>query len=118
MPSVTVNIPNATFVSSAQPNNNLSFYPTMYVGTDTQFQNCIGLMQITLPTLPVNQVDSAVLNLAVISKTGVSPSPVVVNRVTSIFSTSTVTYNTRPSFTPTASTISISYVQSVYRGAD
>lgn len=107
MPSVTVNIPQATFVSSAQPSSNLSFYPTMYVGTDVQYQTCIGLMQIALPTLPVTQVDSAILNLTVISKTGAAPSPVIVNRATSTFSTSTVTYNTRPSFMPTASMVNI-----------
>lgn len=107
MPSVTVNIPQATFVSSAQPDSNLSFYPTVYVGTDMQYQACIGLMQIMLPTLPATQVDSAILNLTVISKTGASPSPVVVNRVTSAFNISTVTYNTRPAFTPVPSTVNI-----------
>lgn len=108
MPSVTVNLTNPTFVSSAQPNNNFSPYPTMYAGIDSQFQICIGLIQITLPSLPVHQVDSAILNLVVISKTGSSPSPVMVNRATSAFITSTVTYNTRPSFTPIGTTVSVS----------
>lgn len=107
MSTITVNIPRATFVSSAYPTTNLSFYPTMYVGTDASYHNCISLMNITLPTLPVTHVDSAILNLAVISKTGALPSPIVVNQVTSAFDAFAVTYNTTPSFTPTASTIDI-----------
>ncbi len=108
MPTTTVNISNTTFVASGQPNNNMSSYSVMYVGTNPQFQDCIGLMQITLPSLPVNQVDSAFLQLAVVAKSGAASSPVVVNRVDEAFSTSTVTYSTRPSFTPTASTINVS----------
>jgi len=107
MPTTTFNIPNTTFVSSAQPDNNLSFYPTMYAGTDPSFQNCISLLQVTLPPLPVTRVDSAMLQFAVIIKSGAAPSLVVVNRVTSPFNTSTVTYNTRPSFNATPSQINI-----------
>lgn len=107
MPTTTLNIPNTTFVSSAQPDDNLSFYPTMYAGTDPTFQNCISLLQVTMPPLPVTQVDSAILQFAVIVKSGADPSPVVVNRVTTPFSTSTVTYHTRPTFTATPSQINV-----------
>ncbi|MDD4832653.1 MAG: DNRLRE domain-containing protein [Clostridia bacterium] len=107
MSNITVNIPDTTFVSSALATSNLSFYPTMYAGTDASYLNCITLMNIILPTLPVTHVDSATLNLAVITKTGVAPSPIIVNQVTSAFDASTVTYNTMPSFTPTASGINI-----------
>jgi hypothetical protein len=79
----------------------------MYTGTDPSFQNCIGLLQIELPPLPVSRIDSAVLQLAVIVKSGEAPSPVVVNRVTEPFRTSAVTYNTRPAFTATSSQINI-----------
>lgn len=68
MPTLTLNIPNTTFVSSAQPDNNLSTYPLMYAGTDPSFQYCISLMQIALPSIPVTKVDSALLQLAVIVK--------------------------------------------------
>lgn len=108
MPTVTVNIPNTTFISSSQPDSNFSFFPLIYTGTDPGFSSCTGLLRISLPELPVNQVDSAFLQLSVIVKSGASPSPVVVNEVTSSFDPSTVTYNTRPDFSPTASTISIS----------
>ncbi len=108
MPTITLNIPNTTFVSSAQPDNNLSFYPVMYVGTDANFQTCSGLLQVSLSNLPVAQVDSAMLQLAVISKTGTDPSPVVVNRVEEPFDTATVTYTTRPTTTPTGSQMNIS----------
>lgn len=108
MPTVTVNIPNTTFISSSQPDSNFSFFPLIYTGTDPEFSSCTGLLRISLPELPVNQVDSAFLQLSVIVKSGASPSPVVVNEVTSSFDPSTVTYNTRPDFSPTASTISIS----------
>jgi len=105
MPSVTVNLPLTTFVSSAMPDSNNSFYPLLYTGTDPIFQHCISLMEIGLPVLPVTAVDSAVLQLSVIVKSGDVPSPVVVNKVTSPFSATTVTYNTMPTFTPASSQI-------------
>ena len=107
MPSVTVNIPRTTFVSSAMPDNNNSFYPLLYTGTDPNFQNCISLLEIDLPTLPVTAVDSAILQLSVIAKSGDAPSPIVVNKVTSPFNAETVTYNTLPSFTATSSQTTI-----------
>ncbi|HHW48206.1 MAG TPA: DNRLRE domain-containing protein [Clostridiaceae bacterium] len=107
MPTISVGIPDTTFVSSSMPSNNFSFYPLMYVGQDPVFSECIALMEIDLPDLPVTSVDSAVLQLSVIVKTGENPSPVIVNRVTSPFDAQTVTYNTRPSFTATTSQINI-----------
>ncbi|HEX2985199.1 MAG TPA: DNRLRE domain-containing protein [Caproiciproducens sp.] len=107
MPTLTINLPKTTFVSSAQPNYNFSFYPLLYTGTDPNFQDCISLWQIDLSSLPVAQVISAKLSLTVLSKSGADPSPIAVNQVTSPFDTSTVTYNTRPSFSPTASGISV-----------
>jgi len=107
MATVTVSIPDTTFVSSAQPDNNFSFYPLIFTGQDTSFQNCLGYMNISLPSLPVTMVDSAKLKLSVIVKTGVSPSPIVVNRVTEMFSTSAITYNTQPSSAATTSSINI-----------
>ena len=108
MPTMTLDISDATFVSSAQPNSNFSFYPLMYTGTDARLLNCISLMRITLPELPVNQVDNAKLQLTMIAKSGASPSPIVVNKATSYFDPSTVTYSTRPSFTATTSAVNIS----------
>jgi len=107
MPTVTVGIPDTTFVSSAQPTQNFSFYPLMYVGSDLVFLNCIGLMEIDLSSIPVTSVDSAVLQLSVIVKTGADPSTIVVNRVTSPFNAGTVTYDTLPAFTATTSQINI-----------
>jgi len=107
MPTVSVGIPDTTFVSSSQPTQNFSFYPLMYVGNDPGFMDCIGLMEIDLPPLPVTSVDSAVLQLSVIVKTGTDPSPVVVNRVTSFFDASTVTYNSVPDFAATSSQIDV-----------
>ncbi len=107
MPTVTLNIPDTSFVSSVLPDNNLSFSPLLYTGTDSTFQDCISFLQIALPSLPVTAVDSAILQLTVIAKSGESPSPVVVNRVASPFSTETVTYNTRPSFAATPSQLNI-----------
>jgi hypothetical protein len=103
MPTTTVNIPNTTFVSSAQPDNTLYFYPTMRIGTDPdpQFASCAGLMQIELPALPVYQVDTAKLKLSVIEKSGAAPSPVVVQRVTEPFNVQEVTYNTAPAYVTT-----------------
>lgn len=107
MPNITVNIPATTFVSALLPDNNFSDSALLYTGTDPTFQNCISFMQITLPSLPVTVVDSALLELTVIAKSGADPSPVVVNRVTDPFSTNTVTYNTSPSFTATSSQFNV-----------
>lgn len=107
MSTVVVDIPNTTFVSSAQPGINFSVYPTIYAGTDPQYQNCISLLQIALPALPVSFVDSAILQLAVIVKSGANPSPVTVNTVMEPYNKNTVTYNTRPAFTPTSSQVNV-----------
>lgn len=64
MASEIINIPGTTFVSSAQPGSNFSFYPLMFAGADTGLQNYISLLKIDLPELPVTSVDSAVLQLA------------------------------------------------------
>lgn len=101
MPTLTLNLPQTTFVSSTQPNNNLSTYPLLYTGTDASFQNCISFINVDLSSVPVTTVDSAILELVVIVKTGAAPSPIVVNRVTAPFSTTTVTYNTQPPFIAT-----------------
>lgn len=105
MPTVTINTTETTFVSSAQPNNNFSFFPLLYTGTDPAYQYCISYIKFMLP--PLSRVDSAILKLSVIVKTGVTPSPVVVNRVTSPLNTATVTYNTQPTFTPTSTELNI-----------
>jgi hypothetical protein len=107
MPILTFNLPDTTFVSSAQPDMNLSFNPLIYVGADPSYRNCIGLINVTLPQLPVSRVDSALLQLSVIVKSRTDPSPIVVNQVTNPFVAKTVTYNTRPDFTTTASQIDV-----------
>jgi hypothetical protein len=103
MPTVVLNTTQTTFVSSAQPNNNLSFYPVLYTGTDPQYGFTISYLKFDLPSLPVMAIDSAILELSVIVKSGATPSPVVVNRVTSPLDTATVTFNTQPSITATPS---------------
>ena len=82
MPTITVNLSDTTFVSSTQPDANLSYYPLFYTGTDPSFGTCIGLMQLSLSSLPATNVVSAMLQLAVVVKSGLTQSPVVVNRVT------------------------------------
>lgn len=108
MASYTINIPNTTFVASAMPNSNFFSYPTIYTGTDQLYQTCIAYLQINLPTLPVNQVENAVLQLAVISKSGSDPSIVKVGRVLTAYDSSSITYNTKPDFEQTTSQIDIS----------
>lgn len=107
MPTVILNTSETTFVSSALPDTNFSTNPVIYAGTDEAFQNTISFLRYTLPSLPVSEVDSAILQLSIIIKTGAAPSPVVINRVTSPLDTDTVTYNTQPAFIPTASQIDI-----------
>lgn len=108
MSAITINIPQTTFISSAQPDNNMSFYPVMFVGTDATYQNSIGLFQVDLTSIPVTSVDSAYLELAVIIKTGAAASPVAVQRVTQPFNTSSVTYSTAPSYAAASSQINVS----------
>ena len=103
MPTITVNLPDTIFVSSAQPDTNLSYYPLLYAGTDPSFETCIGLIQISLPSLPVPSVVSAMLQLAVVVKSGANPSQIVVNRVSDSYDIKAVTYHSRPAFMTTAS---------------
>lgn len=107
MPSITVNLANTTFVSPAQPYSNFNFYPVMYIGMDPTYQNSSGLLQIVLPTIPALSVDSAVLQFSLIVKAQAPPTVVTVNRATSAFSTNTVTYATQPTYTPTASQVTV-----------
>lgn len=108
MTTLTLNTTQTTFVSSAQPTNNFSFYPLMYVGTDPTFATCNSFLKYTLPALPPNAViDSASLQLSVIVKTGAAPSPITVNRVTSALDTSTVTYATQPTFVATPTVVNV-----------
>ena len=107
MPSITLTLTNTTFVSSAFPNSNFSIAQLIYIGTDPSYQNCRGLLQFTLPTIPASSVDSAVMQFSVMSKSQAAPTVVTVNRANSAFSTSTVTYNTPLTFTPTATQVSI-----------
>jgi hypothetical protein len=107
MATVTVSLPNTTFISSANPNSNYSYYPLIYCGVDPSFGTCLGYLNIPLPDLPVSVVDSAKLRLSVIVKNGGNPSPIAVLRATEPFSTETVTYLTQPSVVPTASGINV-----------
>lgn len=97
-----------TFVSSALADVNLSASAIIIVGTDPIFADSISFLKFAIPLLPVESVESAELRLFVFSKTGVVPSPVVVNRVTSDFDTASVTYNTKPPYVATASMVNVS----------
>ncbi len=97
-----------TFVSSAFPDTNFKTNPVIYAGTDKTFQKTISYLHYALALLPVSEIDSAILQLAVITKTGDTLTPVVVNKVSSPVDTDTVTYNTRPSLTPIDTNINIS----------
>lgn len=97
-----------TFVSSQLANYNLSSNAIIVVGTSPTYLNSISFLKFDISSLPVSSVDSALLRLFVFTKTGASSSPIVVNRVTSDFSISSVTYNTQPTYVPTASTTNIS----------
>ncbi|MEL7566102.1 MAG: DNRLRE domain-containing protein, partial [Dehalobacterium sp.] len=96
-----------TFVSSVLDSVNLSFSAIIIVGTDPVFGDSISFLKFMIPALPVATVDSAKLRLFVFVKTEGPPSPVVVNRVTSVFDIDTVTYNTQPTYEPTASMINV-----------
>lgn len=106
MPTVTLNLPETTFVSSALPNSNFLIYPLIYVGTDPSFYGCTGLINVTLPVLPKSVV-SAMLQLSVIVKSGASPSTVAVSQLSADFSAKTVTYNSMPSLISTATQFSV-----------
>lgn len=99
MPTVVLNTTETTYVSSALPDNNFSFYPSLFTGTDATYQACIGFLKFDLAAIPVKSADSAYLQLSVIAKTGTVPSRIEVNRVTSEFARDTVTYRTLPDYT-------------------
>ncbi|WMJ87113.1 DNRLRE domain-containing protein [Anaerocolumna sp. MB42-C2] len=97
-----------TFVSSALAEYNLSASAVIAVGTHSVYQNSISFIKFDLSSLPSAPVTSATLRLFVFTKDGATPSPIVVNRVTSNYDINTVTYNTQPSYEPTGITTEIS----------
>jgi hypothetical protein len=106
MPTVTLNLPDTTFVSLALPGTNFSVYPLIYVGNDPGFYGCTGLINAALPVLP-KKVDSAYLQLSVIVKSGAAPSTVAVSQLSAYFNAKTVTYNSMPSLISTATQFSV-----------
>ncbi len=107
MPAVILTVSQNTFVSSAQPNDNFSYHPLLYAGTDEIFENCISLLKFDFTTIAVNSVDSAYLQLAVISKSESGADTIVVNRVSKSFDASHVTYDTIPTIEATSSQVDI-----------
>ncbi len=107
MPTVTLNLPETTCVSSAQPNSNLFSYPLMYVGNDPSFYECTSLINIPLPALP-KSVIRAVLQLSVIVKGGALPSTIMVSQLGVPFDAKTVTCKTMPALLSTATQFSVS----------
>lgn len=108
MATQTLLTTDTTFVSSLLPNTNLEFSAIIVVGTDPVYLDSISFLKFDISSLPVESVDSAILRLFVFAKTGASPSPIVVNRVTSDFDINSVTYNTMPTYIPTSSTTDVS----------
>ncbi len=100
--TIILNTTETTFISSAQPNTNFSIYPVVYAGLDEIYQSCMGFLRFELPILPVASVQKALLEISILLKTNESPSTIVFNRVTSAINTSTVTYNTKPTFVETS----------------
>ena len=107
MATVTVSLPDTTFVSSQNANSNYSYYPLLYTGVDPSFGTCIGYLNIPLPDLPVSVVDSAKLRLSVIVKSGNAPSPIEVFRAAEAFDANSVTYLTQPAAVPTGSSVGV-----------
>ena len=107
MPPVVLTVSQNTFVSSAQPNDNFSYHPLLYAGTDEIFENCISLLKFDFTTIATNSVDSAFLELAVISKPVPDAGTIIVNRITESFDASYVTYNTIPTIEATPSQVEI-----------
>lgn len=108
MSAIVIDLPATTFVTSSQPGNNFSIYPTVRVEKNPNIQTSIALLEIPLPSLPATTVKSALLQLAVVSKSGAASSPVTVNRLISPFNASTVTYHTIPSYAATKSQVNVS----------
>lgn len=107
MPTVTMNLPAITFVSSAKLNSNFLVYPLVCVGTDANLKRCTTLINVSLPTLP-KSVDSALLQLSPIMKSGTGPSTIVINQLGNEFDAQTVTFNTMPALVSTEKEFSVS----------
>ncbi len=110
MPTVTMNLPATTFVSSAKLNSNFSVYPLVCVGTDANLKKCTTLINVVLPTLP-KKVDSATLQFSPIMKSGEAPSTIAVSQLGSDFDASTVTYNTMPALISTEAQFTVSAME-------
>lgn len=107
MATQTILSSGTSFVSDAFANVNFSASTSMIAGINPVYSNCISLLQFTILPLPAVSVDRAVLRLFVMYKTGIEPTPVLINRVTSPFETATVTYNTMPALEATAYALNI-----------
>lgn len=107
MPTVTMNLPATTFVSSAKLNSNFLVYPLACVGNDANLKKCTTLINVSLPTLP-KVVDSAMLQLSPIMKSGAAPSTIEVSQLGADFEADTVTYNTTPALISTGAEFSVS----------
>jgi len=92
-----------TFVSSALQEVNFSISDILAVGTDPVFLNSTGLLKFDGIASLTEPVGSAVLVLYMLSQTGGTASPIIVNRISSPFNIESVTYNTQPSHVKTTS---------------
>lgn len=92
-----------TFVSSALQDINFSISDIIAVGTDPVFLNSTGLLKFDGIASLTEPVGSAVLVLYMLSLTGGTSSPILVNRIISPFQIESVTYNTQPSHVKTTS---------------
>lgn len=108
MATLTLQSAGTTFTSQLLADLNLSFSAVIVVGTDPVYLDTVSFLTFDLTSIPVASVTSAILRLFVFAKTGMAPSPIVVNRVTSDFDINTVTYNTMPAFVPTGITTDVS----------
>ncbi|MGB8451408.1 MAG: DNRLRE domain-containing protein [Anaerocolumna sp.] len=107
MATQTLLTTGTTFVSSLLASYNLSTSAVIVAGTHPVYLDSISFLKFDLSSLPAASVSSAILRLYVFSKSGVAPSPIAVNRVTSAFDINTVTYNTMPTYVPTGITTNI-----------
>lgn len=107
MPTVTMNLPATTFVSSAKLNSNFLVYPLVCVGTDANLKKCTALINVMIPALP-KKVDSATLQLSPIMKSGTAPSTIAISQLGTDFDADTVTYNTMPALISTEAEFTVS----------
>ncbi|MCL5292157.1 MAG: DNRLRE domain-containing protein [Actinobacteria bacterium] len=95
-PTLTLNPSADTYVSERYPTSNYSVGTTLYSGFDDRQKNNYSLIKFDVSLLNGYIIDTATLSMYASGVAQPSSTPEYLNRITSSWDKSTVTWNTRP----------------------